>query len=74
MKEPLLNIGKIKWVNLFFKSGYKPGFEYKGWDHLMNFVSHKRGPKPIGYQFYSDQGVYLLTLQSHDIIREEERI
>lgn len=78
MKEPLLNIGNIKWVNLYFKSGYKPAFEYKGWEHLMDFVKHKKGRKPEGYQFYSDQGVYLLSitniLRRHDIIRKEERI
>lgn len=64
MKEPLLNIGKIRWVNYYFKTGFKIAFEYKGWEHLMEKVKHKRGRKPLGFQFYTNQGVYLLSIEN----------
>ncbi len=63
MKEPLLNIGKIHWVNYYYKTGFKIAFEYKGWDDLQERLKHKRGRKPLGFQFFSDKGVYLLSME-----------
>lgn len=62
IKEPI-DIGKINWVNYYFKTGYKIAFEYKGWGHLMEAVKHKRGRKPLGFQFYSDRGICLLEME-----------
>ena len=72
MKTPdvLLNIGNIRWVDLIYKTGFKPAFEYNGWDKLLEFVKHKKGRKPVGFRFYSNKGIYLLTHeQNHTLIQ-----
>lgn len=58
-----INGERIKWVCLFYKTGWKPAIDYRGWDHLMRFVRHKRGPKPRGFMFYTARGLYSMTTE-----------
>lgn len=58
-------IEEAYWVEYQYKTGFKPVVEFKGYKDLLEKLSHKKGPKPKGFMFYSKEGVVLISYEEN---------
>lgn len=58
-----MKITEIKYIEFVYKTGFKPAIKYTGWDNFQEILKHKKGRKPVGYRCYTENGIYLLSLE-----------